>query len=422
MIGVIIPEETGGVFQKPREIVIGTAFSQRGRNLTPQSLLNALSIEVRPDDIIILTCYIKKANANDSSFRIITESRFLDLDPGYYESVGDETEWNYLPLNSRESATVAEVQQDNSVTYNLGVISESVYDVINNSITQFNMSRQDRVYLIKTRQDGVDYLYMFAGEPGIYGSEFNQLNDEDLVLIYRSDISSDFPDFSSLPVFSGNTAAIDGGLHEGDPYLINDSGDYHLSVVKEPVEVAELQLEFEPVEGYQWQRIMFENYRGQTMSAVIDWGDGQTDLVNNNDFVRLEHNYDLSVERYNAALQITNSQRVNSLSIGLEAKEPYQRLTKISGLGLLRNCEQLNFHGSPFIVFDYLSLPAKTIYLNLADCSLEQSSIDGVLSMLVGYGLTNGYARLNGNNSPPGTSGQGHKNTLLTRGWIVQTE
>ncbi|HRB72442.1 hypothetical protein [Flavobacterium sp. UBA4197] len=422
MIGVTIPEETGaGEFQKPREIAIGIAAMQRGRRTSPQDLLNRLALEVKPDDIIILNCLIRYANENDSGYRVVTESRFLDLDPGFYPFVGEEVNWNDLPLNYRGEDNLNNYEAENVIFFNLGEVNEDIYVYFRDSPTPYDFTDTSLIYLIRVRSFGIDYLYMYGGLPVLIGIDWEPLALDDLQLIScsnRPDVL--FPNYAGLPVFTDNVEAVTiGGLFDGDLYKINESGTYHLAVAKAVIKSSRLVCEFSPSGPAMSSRVSFENFLNRKFSANVKWGDGVETNVNEQTYISASHTYSLE-NTFTANFEIIKSDLINNITCAIEGKESSQRLTSVSGLNEFPELRELVLNDNLLTEIEYLSLPAKLVKIDLKNNFLSVNSVNGVLSMLVGFGLTNGYVDVSGeNNATLDAAGGVYKTLLIGNGWTV---
>lgn len=197
-----------GQNNKVREVLLGTITATQNLNY----LLDNNGITVTEDEIIVLTA-LTTINAT-----LVQKQYLWKLGKGEYNPIGSANiATKMLELQPRllnEIVSDELTSSPSAVVYDLGVISNTVLENINNANPAYNFTDDEKIYYIRYIKNDVKILYNFIGINNNYGLGQSQMTQADLVLVYSS--------ANSDPTELLNTK-LDKGGYQGNAQDLSDS-------------------------------------------------------------------------------------------------------------------------------------------------------------------------------------------------------
>ena len=191
-----------------REVLLGTITATQNLNY----LLDNNGITVTEDEIIVLTA-LTTINAT-----LVQKQYLWKLGKGEYNPIGSANiATKMLELQPRllnEIISDELTSSPSAVVYDLGVISNTVLENINNANPAYNFTDDEKIYYIRYIKNDVKILYNFIGINNNYGLGQSQMTQADLVLVYSS--------ANSDPTELLNTK-LDKGGYQGTAQDLSDS-------------------------------------------------------------------------------------------------------------------------------------------------------------------------------------------------------
>lgn len=196
---------------------------------------------------------------------------------------------------------------------------------------------------------------------------------------------------ASIPEYANNTAAIAGGLVDGELYRIKLADDLYITGV---VHVAQPSLKF-TINNTSGTAAPNFNFSGSVIFGMtVNWGDGLSDSYAGNNNYDSSHTYSTN-ESFDVKVSLVNPELITNVHLSSH------HITTIDGIERLTSLQ----------------------YLDLSNNQLNQSKVNSLLQYLDAATFNAGskYLYLQQNAAPSG-AGLTAKASLQSKGWSVTTD